>query len=247
MAVFAFAATGISAWAVWLLKKTLEATHEAVNSAERANDLIRSEQRPWLTITDVGFSLVWPMQYSHPEMVPKDFVHYGGNVKWKLMNSGSQPAQNVMVETEFFDRFVAVDGPMPFKEIKGLWWSNKDGESAVELGAQNALKAATERLDSFPHRKCFLSPGQTESFDTTDQAFFFKSPKERGRPLAEGDKRAVLICISYTSLNATDTFRTYGVYEVVVIDHPFGPTSDLPFENVENGIFGLRQISGEMT
>ncbi|MGB7433402.1 MAG: hypothetical protein WA921_13130, partial [Ahrensia sp.] len=36
MAVFAFAATGISVWAVWLLKNTLEATREAVRAADDA-------------------------------------------------------------------------------------------------------------------------------------------------------------------------------------------------------------------
>ncbi len=58
MAALAVAATGVSIWAVLLLKATLKATRDALldtramtEAALEANDILRAEQRAWLTIT----------------------------------------------------------------------------------------------------------------------------------------------------------------------------------------------------
>lgn len=57
MAFFGIVATGISGWAVWLLKKTLDATREAVEETGEAtkamirqNELTEYAQRPWIVV-----------------------------------------------------------------------------------------------------------------------------------------------------------------------------------------------------
>ena len=111
MAFLGLVATAVSVLAVWLLKKTLDATIiavregekatfasiEAATAAAEANRIIRSDQRPWLDfeIMDFGdFQVVSGAAWSTPNVM--------------ITNLGKSPALNVwfkmsIIEAKTFD------------------------------------------------------------------------------------------------------------------------------------------------
>ncbi len=100
MVFFAFVGVGISAWAVWLLKKTLDATIVAVREGEKAtaaslisietatesNAIMRQDQRPWLKL-DVG--IVGSVTF--------DGKTVQVSVDWRVTNVGRSPADTLNV------------------------------------------------------------------------------------------------------------------------------------------------------
>ena len=103
MALFALMGVIISGWAVWLLKKTLDATViavregekatsaslEAASAAREANQIMRDEQRPWLDIIASPSGQLTYMPDSDTIAIPFDIT---------VKNMGKSPAFNVAID-----------------------------------------------------------------------------------------------------------------------------------------------------
>ncbi len=96
MALTGIAAFFLSAWAVWLLKRTLDATREMIREAEkttvaamRSVDIQNDDRRPWIAINAIVTDRV--VHDTERNLVRMRF-------KISLFNSGRTAATNVVVE-----------------------------------------------------------------------------------------------------------------------------------------------------
>jgi hypothetical protein len=179
MVILALFGVLISAWAVWLLKKTLDATLIAVREGEKAttssltaadaaretNAIMRQEQRPWVTIErDVNCNFL-------------DQGGFQGELCWNynFVNKGKTPAYSIRSNTHI---------------IKSV--GRPDYAVEIERFAEACL--AKHRDGGTP----VIFPGET----TKNKRFTSFSMNTYQRPqrekvVVEGDSFAVLFCLTY--------------------------------------------------
>lgn len=104
MAIFGIIATGLSAWAVILLSRTLDQTEtttnaalEAAAAAREANAIMQSERRPWLSFNSLNGHVVGHRPYEFSD------AHMQFEFKVEIKNAGGHSAQNVRLDWKLTD------------------------------------------------------------------------------------------------------------------------------------------------
>jgi hypothetical protein len=143
MAVFSVAATGVSVWAVWLVRRTLQANADAVEQAKRANDIMQDGQRPWLAIQIPNVSI-----YSDDGTFPVVYAEV------ETTNLGKGPALDVKVHVlARFPKIIA-------------FGSAASSAFAAEV-SRESLNTGTANTIIFPER----SPKLTGISNSVDNSF----------------------------------------------------------------------------
>lgn len=127
MALFGIVATGISIWAVWLLKQTLKATREAVATTEASVEAMRDGNermlRAYVCVTETEIK-------RENDRVIRALVY--------VSNSGQTPARNITSWTK-----IRVGDPSGFVVPENLDGGSK---STIGTGTTYTLQARTEPL-----------------------------------------------------------------------------------------------------
>ncbi|WP_085801913.1 hypothetical protein [Roseovarius aestuarii] len=202
MAFLALAGVIISAWAVWLLKKTLSATIDAVKEGEKAtaasleaaqaaneaNQIMRMEKRPWVTLI-------------HEVACDVHFDRDNFRIAWNynFENKGLSPAYDVVLE---------------WKPVKN--WRHTGIESAIREFAEEAV---TRRSGS---RTPVLFPGETTK-KLRYKSVGVHNYLDGAGHIAEAEP-LLLVCISYRlGLGSNEMGVETRVFAFETRDQPLGP------------------------
>ncbi len=241
--------TGIALAGLMAVLGTVFFAWRAANAALEMNRITvkahSSQQRPWITIAEAQFRQIWQIQYANPERAPREFTERSGFVGCTLINSGSQPAQNVRCIAACVDRFVAVDETLPMQKVLGVTFVTEGGQSLAEIGANNFIEDEESRIGLHFAPQIFIAPGQKHEFTESSNLCRFRTPTQGN--VRHSDKRAVVIIVTYTGADTSTVFETHGVYEIVAIVPGQPIRGDLHPEATKHDRFGLHQIGGALT
>jgi len=144
MAIFGVVATGVSVWAVLLVRDTLEVNRKATaaavaaaNAAHETNELTRAVQRPWLIVQPPRIGELTPVQNDFVDDVDYGETHYCfiGDICIPIINIGAIPATNVRVIAALIDRFITEEE----ENIKNTPWTMIElpsGKKVYNLGVR---------------------------------------------------------------------------------------------------------------
>ena len=93
MAVLALAATGVSIWAVWLVRETLVEAGKTTKAAIASNEIQRRANRPWLTLRRT-VPCDFEVEALPPGSAREHGYEYKAKLDWRyaLENVGASPA-----------------------------------------------------------------------------------------------------------------------------------------------------------